>query len=130
MDRKSIDSKWPNALRWLLVQNLHSFVPWHLMESPEEFQFAAKAFEREDINNRKVFVFASRQDNDDFAGLEIVDGEIQDNVIYFHPTFSSSGQNNSWNIVNEEFVDVFEFVSKQVVDDMKDWAISEDANDL
>ena len=130
MDSSLIDKEWPNALRWFLVQNLHNFVPWHFMKQPDEFQFAAKAFEKEDINNRKIMVFASRQDNDDFAGLEIKDGKITDTVIYFHPVFSSSGSDKSWNIVIDEYNDVFEFVANQLVPDMKDWALCEDASDL
>jgi hypothetical protein len=130
MESSKIDNKWPNALRWFVSQNLHSFTPWHFFTDPLEYAFAAKAFEREDISNEKVFVFSGRQDCDDFAGLEIIEGKLIDRVIYFHPVFSTIPSDRNWNIVNGVFEDVFEFVANQVIPDMKDWALTEDANDL
>jgi hypothetical protein len=134
MDKSKIDIHWPNALRWFLVQELSSFTPWHFIKEPSEMEGTAKVFKREDISKGEVFVFARRQDCDDFAGLEIVDGEFTNKVIYFHPVFASGITNESsprtWNIVRGVFDDVFEFVSKQVIPDMKDWALEEDASDL
>tara|TARA_R110001592_G_scaffold360807_1_gene669873 strand:+ start:69 stop:461 length:393 start_codon:yes stop_codon:yes gene_type:complete len=130
MNHSQVDNNWPNALRWFLCQNLSQLTPWHLLERATEFDSAANAFEREDVKCRKVFVFASRQDNDDFAGLEIIDGKISDTVICFHPVFSSGESKREWDITDQQYVDVFEFVAKQVIPDMKDWAITEDAADL
>lgn len=130
MKVSDINQSWPNSLRWFLVQNLNSFTPWHFMETATQFDFAAKAFQREDVGGGEVFVFASRQDNDDFAGLEIVDGKITDKVICFHPVFSTGESKRDWHIVNDTYTDVFEFVSKQVIEDMKDWALVEDASEL
>jgi len=117
-----------------LSQNLSSFTPWHLIQEPSECEFAANAFGREDIHKGQVFVFARRQDRDDFAGLEIVGGKITDKVIYFHPVFARAPTNEvqgkGWNIVCGVFEDVFEFIAKQVVPDMKDWSSEEDASDL
>ncbi|GAB1266537.1 hypothetical protein [Aurantivibrio infirmus] len=130
MDHSQIDDDWPNSLRWFLCQNLNQFTPWHLLEHAKEFESAANAFEREDTKHRKVFVFASRQDNDDFAGLEIIDGKIIETVICFHPVFSAGECNREWDITDQQYSDVFEFVAKRVIPDMKDWAITEDAADL
>lgn len=130
MKPEIINSNWPNALRWFLVQNTENFCPWHFLSHAKEFEFAAKAFANEDTKNRMVFVFASRQDNDDFAGFEIVDGKITDKVILFHPVFGSGRSERSWDIVDSQFNDVFEFLSNQIVPDMKDWALTEDASEL
>ncbi|KPH56669.1 hypothetical protein AMS58_20920 [Pseudoalteromonas porphyrae] len=130
MKPEIINSNWPNALRWFLVQNTESFCPWHFLSHSTEFESAAKAFANEDTKNRMVFVFASRQDNDDFAGLEIVDGTITDKVIVFHPVFGSGKSYRSWDVVETEYNDVFEFLSNHIVQDMKDWALTEDASDL
>lgn len=93
--------------------------------------FAAKAFEREDMGRRKVFTFASRQDCDDFAGLEIVDGKVTDTVLYFHPVFNiGASLSLDWDIVIDSYPDVFDFVSRRVIPAMKDWATVEDASDL
>ncbi len=92
----------------------------------------AKVFRREDVNKGEVFVFACRQDCDDFAGLELLDGEITDKVIYFHPVFGDSSQPSprTWNIVIDVYANVFDFVAQRVIPDMQDWALVEDASDL
>ena len=130
MDQIKIKSNWPNALRWFLVQNLESFTPWHFIENEGDFEFAANAFQRESLGDSRIFVFARRQDNDQFAGLEIVDGNITDEVIVFHPSFSTSTNEKHWDIVNQVFGDVFDFVSEQVIPDMKMWALTEDASEI
>lgn len=133
MERSKISRQWPNALRWFLIQDLHSFVPWHFMRETAELEFAANAFRRE-AGGKDVFVFARRQDCDDFAGLEVVDGRITDRVIHFHPVFATGNQAPStepeWNIVCGVFDDVFSFMAERVVPDMKDWAQVEDASDI
>jgi len=97
-------------------------------------EFAARAFSREDVQNGEVFVFARRQDCDDFAGLEVIARKVTDRVILFHPVFSAHEQSapslRSWNIVTEVFDDVFDFVAARVVPDMKDRAQTDDASDL
>lgn len=132
MEHSKINPAWPNALRWFLAQGLTTFAPWYFIEEPDEMEFAADAFRREDVSSGNVFVFARRQDRDDFAGLELVDGRITDTVIYFHPVFDGSTQPSSrtWNIVLDTYDDVFAFVAKCVIPDMKDWALTEDAADL
>jgi len=130
MNLAQINPAWPNSLRWFLVQNSVNFCPWFFLSEPNEFKSVAKVFEDEDLKNRKVFVFASRQDNDDFAGLEVVNGTILDKVLVFHPTFTTNQSIRDWDIVDSEFSDVFEFISKRVVEDMRDWALTEDASEL
>ena len=133
MEHSKISNKWPNALRWFFAQNLHSFTPWHFIQEPSELEGVAATFKREDIHQGEVFVFARRQDCDDFAGLEIINGIITDKVLHFHPTFSScidASSPKTWNIVFRTFSDVFEFVSERVIPNMKEWAIDEDASSL
>jgi hypothetical protein len=119
-------------LRWFLRQGLHSFTPWHFIQEPSACESAAQAFQREDVHHREVFVFAHRQDCDDFAGLLIQDGTVTDLVLCFHPVFSTGEARSprTWNIVDETFEDVFEFTAKRVMPDMKEWALTEDARDL
>jgi hypothetical protein len=132
MERSKINPAWPNALRWFLAQGLFRFTPWHFIQEPDEMEFAARAFQREDVSRGEVFVFARRQDCDDFASLELVAGRVTDKVIYFHPVFGDSSQSSprTWNIVAGTYANVFEFVAHRVVPDMEDWALSEDAADL
>ena len=134
MELTKIDPHWPNALRWLLCQGLQSFTPWHFIQEPTELEFAANAFRREDVSGGQVFVFARRQDCDDFAGLEIQDGKVTNKVIYFHPVFTTNASEKpaprTWNIVCGDYEDVFDFLANCVVPDMKDWATEEDASEL
>ena len=122
MEHSQVSPEWPNALRWFLWQGLHRFTPWNFINEPQECEFAANAFRREDVNSREVFVFARRQDRDDFAGLLIQEGKVTDTVLYFHPVFSTSHSPSprTWNIVYETFEDVFDFVARQVISDMKE----------
>ena len=103
-----------------------------MISEPTELSFAARAFAKEDISKGEVFVFARRQDCDDFAGLEIVNGVITEKVICFHPVFSTGAieSSRSWNIVNSAYKNTFEFISHQVIPDMQIWAELEDASDL
>ncbi len=132
MEPGKIDPAWPNALRWFLSQGLTRFTPWHFLSDASDFAFASRAFQREDASGGEVFVFARRQDRDDFAGLLIVDGRITDRVVYFHPVFADSSQPSprTWNIVCDVYEDVFEFVKARVIEDMKECALDEDAADL
>ena len=132
MEHSKVSPEWPNALRWFLWQGLQSFTPWHFINEPQECEFAAHAFRREDVHGRDVFVFARRQDSDDFAGLLIQEGKVTNTVLYFHPVFSTSQSPSprTWNIVYETYENVFDFVARQVISDMKEWAEEEDASDL
>ena len=125
---EEINPEWPNALRWFLAHELHRFSPWRFIDKLGKTDSVEKAFSREDLMHREVFVFAFRQDCDDFAGLEVVAGKVTDRVIYFHPSFGTNVP--GWNIVEGTFVDVFEFVAQQVIPDMRDWASTTDASEV
>lgn len=128
MDASKINPNWPNSLRWFLVQRLEHFTPWHFIPEPSFGDHASRAFSREDVAGRKVFVFAYRQDCDDFAGLEVIAGRFTDRVLCFHPSFGTNVP--GWQIVDATFDSVFDFVAQRVVPDMQDWAAGEDAGEL
>lgn len=129
MERNQINPTWPNALRWFLAQGLTRFTPWYFITDASELAFASGAFAREDVSGGEVFTFARRQDREDFAGLLVVDGRITETVVHFHPVFADSSKSSprTWNIVVASFEDVFAFVAGQVIPDMKEWALVEDA---
>jgi len=119
----------PNNLRWFLVQKSISFIPWHIEEKPRGL---SNVFKSEDIEQREVFVFAYRQDCDDLAGFLVIDGEITDQVIYFHPSYTSNPKaqrESDWSIVTGEYNDIFEFFAAVVVSDMREWALTDDAEE-
>jgi hypothetical protein len=132
MEHSKINPLWPNALRWFLAQNLVKLTPWHFIKEADEMTFAASAFRREDVNNGDIFVFAWRQDRDDFAGIELINKQFTERVICFHPVFGDNPKVSArtWNIVNAAYDNVFDFVAQRVIPDMKDWASDEDAANL
>ena len=48
-------------------------------------------------------------------------------MICFHSVFAAGESDRSWNIVNSVYDNVFDFMSKKVIPDMKDWALTDDA---
>lgn len=129
MERNQINPTWPNALRWFLAQGLTRFTPWHFVTEASELAFASGAFAREDVSGGEIFTIARRQDREDFAGLLLVDGRITETAVHFHPVFadSSTSSPRTWNIVVASVEDVFAFVAGQMIPDMKEWALVEDA---
>ena len=128
--RRKTKMQIPNSLKWFLVQKSTSFTPWHLENEPRGLK---NPFKSEDLEGREVYVFAYRQDCDDLAGFLLVDGIITEKVIHFHPSYTSNSDTqkaSGWSIVNGEYEDIFEFFAKVVMPDMKEWAITEDADDL
>lgn len=71
--------------------------------------------------------FASRQDMDTFAGFEIKNGIIQENVLVFHLSFGSN--NDDWNVVKKEYPNFFSFIKETVLPDMEEWITVDDVED-
>lgn len=115
----------PNSFRWFVGQNLIDFTPWRFCGTLEEFSFASKQFRLEDNRSREVFAIMRREDMDDFAGFEIKDGELKENIIYFHPSFNGS----IWKIERGTYSNLFEFFKNVVLRDMEEWALTEDFED-
>ena len=126
------DNTLPNELRWLIAMHVHHLHPWFVFRQRNEYEFASTAFGHDDINNRTVLTFARRHDCDDFAGLEIIDGDVRPNVIYFHPVFGSgpTPAPRTWDIVCGEYPDVFAFLADVIAPAMRDCALTEDAADI
>ena len=131
MQTADIEAHWPNALRWFLSQDLHHFAPWRLLEKHQQFEFHTESVE-DDGPPRKgtIFVFARRDDNGDFAGLQMVDGIITERVICFHPLIPTHDPNQGLNVVSAIYENVFDFVAYKIIDDMKQQAQQVDASEL
>ncbi|WP_417441389.1 hypothetical protein [Idiomarina sp.] len=124
------DENLPNSLRWFLSQNLHNFSPWTLLGRNSQYEFITEGVGGGGAGTGKVYVFARREDNGNFAGLEIVGNKITDRVVCFHPYALAGESELSWNVVNAVYEDVFVFVGKQVMPDMQAMAREKDAADL
>jgi hypothetical protein len=119
------DKLMPNSFRWFVGQGLMTFTPWYFCNLLNDFEFVSKAFLKEDLKEREIMTILRRQDRDDFAGFEIKDGEIQENIIYFHPTF---GRTKS-NIELGNYNNLFDFIRLIAINDMEEWASTEDFED-
>jgi hypothetical protein len=94
-----MNAHFPLAYRWFIVKGLENWDPWYLIDdkhsilrSPDHSsnEFASKAFRLELGADFDVYLFARRQDRDDFAFFVIRDGVIEDKVVTAHLSFSES----------------------------------------
>lgn len=120
-------NKLPNSYIWFSKLNLNRFIPWHFNSIPNYYDFANEAFHKEVIDSRHIFTFGHRQDMDTFAGFEIVENNIVEKVIVFHPSFQRNIK--GWNIIESEHGDFFDFIRKVVLPDMKAWIVDDDIED-
>lgn len=115
----------PNSFIWFIKLNLVKFIPWHFEKDLTYFSSFNTQFKKENPKT-EVLTFANRQDMDTFAGFEIIDEKVTEKVIVFHLTFSN---NSDWNIIEAEYDDLFDFVSKEVLPTMKNWILDDDVED-
>lgn len=121
-----MNSNYPTPYLWFSKLNITKFIPWHIEPQLSEKHFANKRFSIE-AKNREVITFASRQDMDTFAGFEIKNGIIQENVLVFHLSFGSN--NDEWNVVKKEHQNFFSFIKETVLPDMEEWITADDVED-
>lgn len=115
--------RMPNAYRWFIGQGLMSFTPWHFESELKEDSSIARQFEIETQSDRSIIIIMRRQDCDDFAGLEIIDDKVCDNVIHFHPAFDG---NPDHEIIKGEYENLFEFFKEIVLNDFEEWTLTDD----
>ena len=123
MSKSDTNHVWRKALQCLLGQSLHRMPPWEILDHKSQYEYYTETTRENGIDKGTVLVFARRQDNGDFAGLEVVEGQLIDQVICFHPMSMTGSSERNWNVVNAIYTDIFEFVAQKVVPDMKQWAL-------
>ncbi|MCR9174117.1 MAG: hypothetical protein NXI10_16575, partial [bacterium] len=102
-----MERKLPSAYYWFNKLNTTRFVPWSIDGEETRYETLNKLFREEHNEEREVQVFGSRQDMDTYCGFEEVNGEIQENIIVFHPSWQ--GGSKSKNIIQAEYNDIFDF---------------------
>lgn len=127
MEDHEKDKVWPKALSCFLQQKLDSLPPWKILDGDAQYEYFTETTREDGVQKGTVIVFAKRYDNGDFAGLEVADGKILDQVICFHPLSMTGGTERNWNVVNAIYEDIFEFVAQKVISDMKTLAMSDEA---
>ncbi len=121
-----MERKLPEAFYWFSKLNNCQFIPWRLDGEANRYQRLNELFAEEHNEERFVESFGSCQDMDKYCGFEVINGVIHENVIVFHLSWQS--HQNKWNIIENEYSDIFKFLQKEVLPTMKDW-IKEDELD-
>ena len=73
----------PYSYNWFVKLKLTKFIPWHFDEVLKLNSIANERFKIENNSNREVLTFGNRQDMDTFAGFEIINGKVCENIIVF-----------------------------------------------
>lgn len=109
----------PKSYKWFVREQLTKFVPWHFYETLELKSDINERFKIEDNSNREVLTFGHRQDMDTYAGFEIINGKVCENIIVFHPSFQKNTAD--WSIIENEYLDFIQFMRNQVLQDVNEW---------
>ena len=117
---------WPLSYRWAQANEIKKMVPWHFYANREGCRIDG-VFATECVEAVQIRTFAFRQDCDDFAAFVVKDGNITEEVIYFHPSFG--GLKNP-HMINGRFSNFFSFLSEVVFQDTQDWMSESDLEDL
>ncbi|WP_196887897.1 hypothetical protein [Aureivirga sp. CE67] len=118
--------KLPIAYRWLKAHNFEGLRPWNFID-PLNSDNLRKEYKLE--TGKDIIPFARRQDNDTFAGFEIVNDEIRDIVITVHLTWSSKMEPDPFPS-SEISKDIFKWLEEIVFPDTKEWIDEEELRDV
>jgi hypothetical protein len=131
-------SNFPLAYRWFLAKGLTNWQPWYFIDtnatsqSEPDFaanQFARKAFHIETGADFDVYLFARRQDRDDYAFFVVRDGKIYDKVVTIHLSFAEKLELPSplrYELVVQGFS---QWLRETVIPDVEDWMSEGDMYD-
>lgn len=124
-----MNQTFPLPYRWFLNKGLVNWEPWYFMDSRESINsrpnFAqnselSKQFKIETGAEFDVYLFARRQDQDDFAFFIIEDGKLLDRVVTIHLSFVNKlelKQPLKSQEINKSFIDWVRTVALQDVDE-------------
>lgn len=129
---------FPIAYRWFLAKGLSCWQPWYFTDTSlsvqgapkfSENEFALRAFKQETGADFDVYLFARRQDMDDYAFFVVKDGMIQDKVVSIHLSFVKRFEL----IAPLRYLDVHQtftqWVREVAISDVEDWMTEEDMVD-
>jgi len=126
---------FPIAYRWFLAKGLTDWQPWYFVDTDESVQnspdhaanqFAARAFEMETGADFHVYLFARRQDMDDFAFFIVRDGKIEDKVLSIHLSFANRLELAAPLRYSEITQTFTQWLRETVIADVEDWISEED----
>lgn len=118
--------KLPLEYRWLKAHNFEGLTPWYFVDL-EKSEGIRKEYQLE--TGKDIFPFARRQDNDDIAGFEILNGNPTSKVLTVHLTWSSNNESNGYPIT-EPSKNAFDWIKNVVIPATEEWMSEEDLEDL
>lgn len=116
----------PLSYRWLRANRILHLIPWHFIDE-EEGRLASERFRVEHPEGWILYTFARREDCDDFAGFRVIDGNVTEQVVYFHPSFAKGFNEH---IVSNSYPDLWAFFREVVIPDSATWYTDFDVQDL
>ena len=130
---------FPLSYRWFISRGLTSWQPWYFIDDQQSLRldpdfskndFAVRAFKTETRADFDVYLFARRQDMDDFAFFVVKDGKIEDKVVTIHLTFAKKLELKAplqYGQVTRSFV---AWMREDVIPDVEDWMNEDDLPDV
>lgn len=128
----------PLAYRWFLAKELTNWQPWHFVDTDASVQhppdysanhFAAQAFKTETAADFDVYLFARRQDMDDYAFFVVRNGVIEDKVVSIHLSFANKLE-LAEPLRHADVVQSFtQWIRDAVIADVEDWISDADMYD-
>lgn len=118
--------KLPLEYRWLVAQHFDGYKPWYLIHQ-DGLDGLRKEYQME--TGKDIYPFARRQDNDDIAGFEMVDGKPTSKVLTVHLTWSAKLEREGYphTRISEN---MFDWISNIVFHDTQDWMSENELEDL
>ena len=120
------DEQLPLAYRWLKAHHFEGLTPWYFVE-PAGMDEINKEYNRE--TGKSLLTFARRQDNDDVAGFEIIDGKATSAVITVHLTWTGKREQPGFPL-SRQSEDIFTWLTEVVIPETQDWATEEELREL
>ncbi|UVL59659.1 hypothetical protein LOY54_16575 [Pseudomonas sp. B21-032] len=129
---------YPLAYRWFIHKGLTDWEPWYFCDTPASLQqgpdlnknaFAARAFAKETGADFEVYLFARRQDREDFAFFVVRNGVIEDKVITVHLSFADKLELRSHLSYEQVTRSFSEWVAEVALADAVEWMSEDDLQD-
>lgn len=132
------EDDFPLAYRWFFAKGLTNWQPWYFIDTDATLknepnfaanQFAKDAFQLETRADFDVYLFARRQDRDDFAFFVVRAGKIEDRVVTIHLSFAKRLELPSPLRYDQISQNLVQWLRKTVIADVEEWMSEEDMYD-
>ncbi len=118
--------EYPIEYRWLLAHKFALLTPWFECDNDMVKSFRNE-YQRE--TNRDILPFATRQDNDDIAGFEVIDGKVTSTVLTVHLTWSKKLETDGYPSTFV-FENIFDWMTRVMFADTEEWIDEDEIRDL